>query len=90
MVVRVTGDAPRTTACVRVRAGSCWELRRAATSVTPDGDGWEVVELGYSDPGRFADRVAGYGADAVVLAPDEARDAVVRRLEALAEPDAVR
>ncbi len=85
LVVRVAGDAPRTTARVRVRAGSCWELRRAATSTEPDGDGWEVVELGYSDPGRFADRVAGYGADAVVLTPEEAREAVVRRLRALAD-----
>jgi predicted DNA-binding transcriptional regulator YafY len=52
--------------------------------VIPDGDGWDVVEVGYSDPERFADRVTGYGADAVVLAPDEAHDAVVRRLQALA------
>ncbi|MCW2600689.1 MAG: transcriptional regulator-like protein [Frankiales bacterium] len=88
LVIRTAGDAPRTTARVRVRVGSCWELRRAATSVGADGDGWEIVELGYSDPGRFADRVAGYGADAVVLAPDEARDAVVRRLQALAETGA--
>ena len=86
MVERMATDAPRTTARVRLRAGSGWELRREATAVelATDGDGWDVVEVGYSDPERFADRVTGYGADAVVLAPDEARDAVVRRLRALA------
>ena len=83
MVQRMAGDAPRTTARVRLRHGAGWELRREATRTEP-GDGWDVVELGYSDPERFADRVTGYGTDALVLSPDEARDAVVRRLRALA------
>jgi proteasome accessory factor B len=52
--------------------------------VTGLEDGWDVAEVGYSDAERFADRVTGYGADVVVLAPEEARDAVVRRLRALA------
>jgi proteasome accessory factor B len=84
MVVRQEGDSTSTTARVRIRQGSCWELRRGASSVEPAGDGWEVVEVGYGDPGRFADRVTGYGADAVVESPPEAREAVVRRLTALA------
>ena len=83
MVARMAADAPRTTARVRLRAGAGWELRREATAFEP-GEGWDVVEVGYSDPERFADRVTGFGADAVVLSPDEARDAVVRRLRALA------
>ncbi|MCU1693045.1 MAG: Transcriptional regulator protein-like protein [Frankiales bacterium] len=83
LVARTAGDSPRTTARVRLRTGAGWALRREATSVVPDGDGWDVVEVGYSDPERFADRVAGYGAAAVVLSPDDARDAVVRRLTAL-------
>jgi proteasome accessory factor B len=85
LVIRMADEQPRTTARVRVRTGTCWELRRAATSVTPDADGWEVVEVGYGDPERFADRVAGYGADAVVLEPDDARRSVVQRLRALEE-----
>jgi proteasome accessory factor B len=89
MVARTAGDTPSTVARVRVRVGSCWELRRVAFSVQPDGEGWEVVELGYDDAGRFADRIAGYGADAVVLSPDEARDAVIGRLEALASLEVV-
>jgi proteasome accessory factor B len=79
----MAGDDPTTTATVRVRPGTAWALRREATASTSGADGWDRLEVGYSDPERFADRVAGYGADAVVEAPDEARDAVVRRLKAL-------
>jgi proteasome accessory factor B len=42
------------------------------------------VELGFTDPERLADRVTGFGADAVVLSPPAAREAVVRRLRGLA------
>ena len=84
MVARMAGETVRSTAQVRLRAGAAWELRREALSTAPDGPGWDRVELGYSDPERFADRVTGFGADAVVQSPDEARDAVVRRLRALA------
>ncbi len=84
MVVRIEGDASHTPARVRVRTGSCWELRRRAEAVEPDGDGWEIVETTYRDPGRFADRVAGYGPDAVILSPPEARTAVIERLQELA------
>jgi proteasome accessory factor B len=84
LVERMAGEQPRSTARVRLRPGAGWALRREATSSTIDADGWDVVEVGYSDPERFADRVTGYGADAVVLSPDEARAAVVRRLESLA------
>ena len=83
LVARMAGDEPRTTATVRVRSGAAWALRREATATTTDEDGWDRLEVGYSDPERFADRVTGYGADAVVVAPPEARDAVVRRLKAL-------
>ena len=84
LVARMAGEEPRHTARVRLRAGTGGALRREAVSVTSQDAGWDLVELGYSDPERFADRVTGYGADAVVLEPDEARNAVVRRLEALA------
>ena len=83
LVARMAGDDPRTTAMVRVRPGAAWALRREAAATRPGADGWELLEVGYSDPERFADRVAGYGADAVVEAPDEARAAVVRRLQSL-------
>ena len=80
----MAGEEPRATATVRLRRGAGGGLRREAISVTDAGDGWDLVDVAFSDPERFADRVTGYGADAVVLAPDEARSAVVRRLEALA------
>ncbi len=86
MAGRMAVDEPRHLARVSLRDGAGWELRRAASSsaADPDRDGWQIVELGFSDPERLADRVTGYGADAVVLGPPEARDAVVRRLTALA------
>ena len=84
LVARMAGDDPTTSATVRVRPGAAWALRREATAATPAENGWDRLEVGYSDPERFADRVTGYGADAVVLGPPEARDAVVRRLQALA------
>ncbi len=83
-VAMLAGNEPRGTAAVRLRVGTGWELRREATAVAPEDDGWDVVEVGFSDPERFADRVTGFGADAVVLSPPEARAAVVRRLSALA------
>jgi proteasome accessory factor B len=84
VVARMSGDEPRSTARVRLRRGAGWELRRQADAVSEHDAGWDVVAVGYSDPERFADRIAGFGADAVVLEPQEARDAVLRRLEALA------
>ncbi|MCW2713752.1 MAG: transcriptional regulator protein-like protein [Frankiales bacterium] len=85
-VARSAEDEPRATARVSLRPGAGWELRRAATATAPDPhrEGWTLVDVGFSDPGRFADRVTGYGADAVVLTPPEAREAVVARLQGLA------
>jgi proteasome accessory factor B len=86
MVARMATDEPRETAQVSLRARAGWELRREARAAAPDPDrsGWTVVEVGFSDPERLADRVAGLGADAVVLSPPSARAAVVRRLQGLA------
>lgn len=86
LVARVAQDQPRSLARVRLRTAAGWALRREAHEVHPDGAGWDIVVLGYSDPERFAERVAGFGADAVVLDPPQARNAVVRRLRALAGP----
>ena len=86
MAARMAVEEPRHLARVSLRGSAGWELRRAATSTAPDPDrdGWQIVEIGFSDPERLADRVTGYGSDAVVLGPPAARDAVVRRLTALA------
>ena len=84
LVARMAGEPVSATARVRVRAGTCWALRTDAPPAVPGEDGWDELAVGYSDPERLADRVSGFGADAVVLAPPEARDAVVRRLRASA------
>jgi proteasome accessory factor B len=86
MAARMATDQPRETARVSLRPGAGWELRREATAQAPDPDreGWTVVDIGFSDPERLADRVTGFGADAVVLSPPAARDAVVGRLRGLA------
>ena len=83
-VARFAGEQVRETATVRVRTGTGWALRSDATATRPGPDGWDVLELGYTDPERLADRVAGFGADAVVEAPPAAREAVVQRLRAAA------
>lgn len=87
-VARLAGEQVRETARVRVRPGTGLELRRdspvAGVFTDDEGAEWDVLEVGYADPERLADRVAGFGADAVVLTPDEAVEAVVRRLRAAA------
>lgn len=86
LVAAYDAAAPPAVARVRVRAGRCHGLRRQAlnTSAARE-DGWEVLEIAYADPARLADQVLPYGADAVVLDPADAVDAVVRRLTLLAE-----
>ena len=86
MVARMATEQPSESARIALRPGAGWELRTAATAThdDPERAGWQVVDVGFSDPERLADRVAGYGADAVVLSPPSAREAVVRRLQALA------
>jgi len=82
-VTRLVADPAVSTATVRVRRGAAAGLRRAATAVRPGADGDEL-EVPYADPDSLAARIAGAGADAVVLWPPELRAAVVHRLQALA------
>ena len=85
LVARMAGEQAQSVARVRVRPGTCVALRQDALQVNPGkSDGWDELGLGFSDPERLADRVAGFGADAVVLSPDDARAAVVARLRAAA------
>ncbi len=88
-VARLAGEEVTATAVVRVRAGTCGELRREALAERAADDGWDELDLGFADPERLADRVAGAGPDAVVLSPPEAREAVVRRLRAALSPEPV-
>jgi proteasome accessory factor B len=57
---------------------------RAAGKIVPGADGDEAV-LAYADPDGFARWIVGYGADVVVLGPDEVRKATAARLRDLVE-----
>ena len=59
-------------------------LRRRATSLGPAADGDDLLELRTTEPWALADELTAYGADVVVEAPTEMRDAVVERLTRLA------
>lgn len=64
---------------IRVAADRAHGLRRRATAVDP-GAGTDLLLVPYSDDEVLARELVGLGADAVVLAPEGLRDAVVRRL----------
>lgn len=70
------------TARIRIRPGTSEGLRRAAgTASTGDPD---LIEIPLVDLASLADRVASFGADAVVEEPTALREAVIRRLRRLA------
>ncbi|PPK94700.1 proteasome accessory factor B [Kineococcus xinjiangensis] len=68
-------------AVLRVRSGAGLALRRRARSVeAADLGGFDEVVLDVSDVEAAADEIAGFGADVVVLEPEDLRAAVLRRL----------
>jgi len=71
-------------ATVLVRPGRAAGVRRFAEEVTPGPDG-DLVVLSYSDPDGFARWVVRYGADVVVVAPEEVRKATMARLRDLVD-----
>ncbi len=71
------------TATVQVEPGTDAATRlgkRRGAIVAASG----VLELNYSDPNIFADELAGFGPEVLVVSPAELRDAVISRLEATA------
>jgi proteasome accessory factor B len=76
---------PNNQAVVRVRAGKGGSLRRRATSAEPMDDVWTRIEVPYASGSSLAEELVSYGPDVVVVAPDDVRKSVVRRLTALAE-----
>jgi predicted DNA-binding transcriptional regulator YafY len=86
-VVRAAADSlvpprQRNLAHVRVRRGCGYGLRRRALT-TRQGDEWDLLTVPYADGGVLADEVAGYGADVVLVEPDDVRRRVVERLRAV-------
>ncbi len=71
------GAAPRP-----LRAGLA--VRRRARSVEARSEWEDLVVLDVSDVEMAADELAAYGADVVVLEPDDLREAVLRRLRGAA------
>jgi|SRR5215472_2716552 len=71
------------TAELRIRSGTGFGLRRRATSDRPhpDAPGWDLVSAPFSEIGWYADYIASFGADVVVLEPVDLREAVIRRLK---------
>jgi proteasome accessory factor B len=83
-VVRTFDSSPgrESTAVLRIRVGAGYGLRRyTAGPATAAADGWDTVSVPYSEPSYFADQVASFGADVVVVDPPDLRDAVIRRLK---------
>jgi predicted DNA-binding transcriptional regulator YafY len=73
---------PVRTCRLRIRQGAGHGLRRHARSVTPARQsGWDEVEVTFTDLGWFAEQIASFGADVVVLEPMDLRDAVIGRLK---------
>jgi proteasome accessory factor B len=73
------------TAVLRVRAGGGVGLRQHAVSVHAEDEagatGWDLVTTRFADVGSFADYVAWFGPDVVVLDPPDLREAVIARLK---------
>jgi proteasome accessory factor B len=72
-------------AVLRVRSGGGVGLRQHAVSVRAEDEagatGWDVVTTRFADVGSFADYVAWFGPDVVVLDPPDLREAVIARLK---------
>ncbi|HET9894813.1 MAG TPA: WYL domain-containing protein [Streptosporangiaceae bacterium] len=80
------------TAELRVRRGTGYGLRRRALTDEPWPEGgalpasgagvhWDLVRTTFSDVSWYADYLASFGADVVVLEPVDLRDAVIRKLK---------
>ncbi len=68
-------------AVLNVRAGAGHGVRRYAKAVTPGDDGWDRVTVQFADVSWYADYLAWFGADLVVVGPPDLREAVISRLK---------
>ena len=83
MTRHLAADTPEREAVLRVREGRGITLRRRAVSVEPDGDGWDRVTVPLGRVSALVSEVARLGDQAVVLDPQDVRDALVQRLTAV-------
>jgi len=68
------------TAVLKVRQQAGFGLRRWAKEVAPDTGGWDRVTVSFADVPWYADYVASFGPDVVVVEPPDLREAVINRL----------
>ncbi|GAA2102628.1 WYL domain-containing protein [Microlunatus panaciterrae] len=89
-------DEPTAAAILAIRTGKAPSLRRRGSAVEPANrggvdrgrgelSGFEVVSVGYSDARTFAEEVARYAADVVVIEPPELREGVIRQLRSVVD-----
>jgi proteasome accessory factor B len=76
-----TQPSPQRTALLRVRGGAGHGIRRYATSVRPDGDGWDLIEAPFSDVGWHSEHLASFGRAVIVVEPADLREAVITQLK---------
>jgi proteasome accessory factor B len=69
---------------LRVRRGRGIGLRTQAIEINEHDADWDLLTVPYVDGYRLVDQVLPYGPDVVLVEPEEARAAVIRRLRALA------
>jgi proteasome accessory factor B len=69
------------TAVLKVRSDAGFGLRRGAGEITPEDNGWDRVTLSFPDVPWYADYLASFGPDVIVLEPPDLREAVITRLK---------
>jgi proteasome accessory factor B len=72
------------TAVLRIRKDAGVPLRRWAREITPEtgqAAGWDRVTLSFADAGWYAEYLASFGPDIMVLDPPDLREAVITRLK---------
>lgn len=67
-------------ATLRVRTGTGHNLRKYGKSIEPDGADWDIVTTTYPKAGWYVEYLASFGADVVVLGPEDLRQAVMKHL----------
>ncbi len=75
---------PHSSATVRVRRGAGDALRRRAVRSRSIDEQWTEIEIPYGSGSSMADELVSLGPDVIAVAPAEVRDAVIRRLSAVA------
>jgi proteasome accessory factor B len=78
-----TSAGERRQAQLRIRADAGHGLRRPGAQVAPDPGhpGWDLVTVEFADEKWYADDVASFGADVVVVGPPDLRESVIARLK---------